>query len=458
MNGKEVLNKQKAYFKTHVTHSYTFRMQQLHKLEETLKKYEQDILDALKKDLNKSHTESFMTELSLIYGELSFFKKKLKSLMKTKNTMGSLVHFYSKNIIMPQPHGCVLILSPWNYPFQLSFVPLIGAIAAGNCVVLKPSNYAQHSSLVIKTIITECFIDDYVTTCLGNRVVNQDLLDQAFDYIFFTGSVAVGKVVMEKASKHLTPITLELGGKSPCIIDESAKIDLAAKRIVWGKLINAGQTCVAVDYIYIHHSLKDDFVKACSRYVKQFWKEQSYLNMDYPKIINENHFNRLCALLKDTDILYGGRSNPDTLQLEFTLVNCKDWNHPCMQEEIFGPIIPVISYEYLDEVIDTIYEQPTPLACYIFSQNKTNIDNVLKNLPFGGGCINDTLIHVSDHNLPFGGLRTSGLGRYHGKYSFETFSHYKGMISKTTLFDVPLRYPPYTNKFPWIKKILSLFS
>lgn len=446
---------QKSYFRTNETLSYSFRMEQLKKLKSTIKKYESEILEALKNDLNKSEAESYMTEIALVFDEINYFQRHLKRLMKKKRVAMSIAHLKSKSYVVYQPYGCVLIISPWNYPFQLSLVPLVGAISSGNCVVLKPSNYSPQTSAVIEKIVNECFDTRYIDVQQGGRDENQELLDQDFDYIFFTGNSDVGKYVMMKSAQKLIPVTLELGGKSPCIVDKSAKIDLSAKRIMWGKLINAGQTCVAVDYVYIHRSIKEDFIEACKKYAERFYGKDAIQNPEYPKIINEKHFNRLSRLIENENILYGGTVNRESCQIEPTIFECKDWDSPSMQMEIFGPLLPILTYDNLDGVIEEIQNKPSPLACYVFSENLEVTQNILETVKFGGGCVNDTLIHVGNNKLPFGGVGSSGLGRYHGKASFETFSYQKSIVTKSTLLDINLRYPPYKEKFRLLKKIMS---
>lgn len=452
------LNLQKDFFNTRKTNCYNFRIEQLNKLKNNILKYEKNILQALKDDLNKSSAEAYMTEFSLVLNEIEYFKKNLKKLYKKIKVHTPITHFKSKSFILNQAFGCVLIISPWNYPFQLSLIPLIGALAAGNCVILKPSNYALNTSKVIEMLIKETFEQNYITTQLGGRNENQELLKQKFDYIFFTGSTTVGKVVMQEAARNLIPVSLELGGKSPCIIDESANIDLAAKRIIWGKLINAGQTCVAVDYIYVHSNLKQQFITACIKYIKEFYGEDVINNLEYPKIINEKHYNRLEALLENQTIIWGGNKNKDLLKIEPTLIKIDNWENPLMQEEIFGPILPILNFNQLDEVFEIVKSKDRPLSCYIFSEEKKSIDRYLKELDFGGGCINDVIIHVSNHNLPFGGVGASGIGRYHGAASFKTFTYQKIIMQKTTMFDIDLRYPPYDKKFKLIKTIMNLFK
>ena len=431
------------------------RKEKLTGLAKAIKKYENDIYQALKEDLNKSAFESYETEVGIVLAEISHTLKHLNKWTKVKRVSTPIFHFPARSYRYNEPYGKVLIMSPWNYPFQLTLAPLVGAIAAGNQVVVKPSQYSQHTSFMIEKIIKEVFSQDEVTVIQGGRLVNQELLKEKFDYIFFTGSPVVGQVVMEAAAKHLTPMTLELGGKSPCIVDDSAKIDLAAKRIIWGKLLNAGQTCVAPDYLLVARGIKDELVQAMVKYLKEFYGENPLKNPDYPKIINEKHFNRILGLFEGEHLLIGGQTNLEALKIAPTIIDQVTWSSPVMQEEIFGPVLPIIEFDDLDEVIKMINEYPKPLALYYFTKNKNNENKVLSKVSFGGGCINDTIIHLSNPNLPFGGVGQSGMGQYHGKASFDTFSHSKSIIKKSNLLDIYLRYPPFKNHLNLLKKFLK---
>ncbi|NLD26603.1 MAG: aldehyde dehydrogenase [Acholeplasmataceae bacterium] len=452
---KTIIKKQREFYATNVTKDYHFRREQLSKLRQAVKKHEEEILEALNKDLNKSRYEAYMTEIGMVLEEIRFVSKHLKKWMKPKRVKTPLTQFPAKSSIYSEPYGVVLIMSPWNYPFQLSIEPLIGALAAGNCAIIKPSNYSFYTSQVIAKMIEEVFDPAYVTTVLGGREANQDLLEQEFDYIFFTGGVNVGKVVMASAAKYLTPISLELGGKSPCIVDATANIDLAARRIVWGKFVNAGQTCVAPDYLLVHKSVKDELFKAMKRYVDKFHADALSEKSTFPKIINEKHFARLLGLMEDGEIVFGGKSDAKTNRIEPTLIDKVDWESPVMQEELFGPIMPAITFSDLNEVLKKVQERPKPLALYLFTTCKENEEFVLKNVSFGGGCVNDTIVHLATSYLPFGGVGGSGMGSYHGKASFDTFSHKKSIMKKSLLLDIPLRYPPYKENLSIIKKFMK---
>jgi aldehyde dehydrogenase (NAD+) len=428
---------------------------QLEKLQIAIHKYEDEIYKALKEDLNKSKFETYMTEIGMVLEEISYIKKRIRKWGKPKKVKSPIHQFPASSKIYSEPYGVCLIMSPWNYPFQLSIAPLIGAIASGNCCIIKPSNYSPATSNLVDKIIKETFKSNYITVILGGREENQTLLTQKFDYIFFTGSVGVGKIVMESASKHLTPLSLELGGKSPCIVDETANLDLAAKRIIWGKTLNSGQTCVAPDYLLVHHSVKDELISKIKVYLKKFYGDSIHTNPIFPKIINEHHFNRLIELIKDNNVIVGGQYNQDTFQIEPTLVDNVSWDSPIMQEEIFGPILPVITFHDLKEVSRKVNDYPKPLALYFFTTSQANEKYVLNNISSGGGCINDTIVHLATHYLPFGGVGNSGMGSYHGKASFDTFSHKKSIMKRFNKFDLSLRYPPYDKKLSILKRFMK---
>ena len=351
--------------------------------------------------------------------------------------------FYGSSFIHHEPYGHVLVMSPWNYPFQLSMVPLVSALAAGNVVTIKPSAYAPETSNIIKKICEECFDPAYVLVVEGGRSENQWLLEQRYDYIFFTGGVTVVKLVMEKAARYCTPITLELGGKSPCIVDETASLKMAAKRIVFGKYLNSGQTCVAPDYLLVHESVKDDLIAYLVHFIKKFYGKNALENEDYPKIINQKHYDRLMNLMNHQEIVWGGLGNGK--QIQPTLLDHVSWEDPVMQEEIFGPILPILTFKDIDEVIESVTSREKPLACYIFTNNKENEKRLVDEISYGGGCINDTIIHLSSSHLPFGGVGQSGMGSYHGKIGFDTFTHEKSIMKKATWIDLPIRYQPYTK-------------
>ncbi len=451
MNSIEQLVKnQREYFCNNHTLAISFREKQLRTLLNQVKKHENEIMQAIKLDLNKSEFESYATEIAIVYEELNFMIKNLKRLTKRKTHKTPIAHQPAKSYTYYDPFGCVLIMSPWNYPFQLALAPLVGAIAAGNCSVVKPSNYSSHTSEVIAKVLS-VFPDEYIAVVQGGRAENTELLEQRFDYIFFTGSPDVGKLVMEKASRYLTPVSLELGGKSPCIVDKTADIQLSAKRIVWGKLLNAGQTCVAPDYILAEESIKDELVSAIKEYIEVFYGKNPEKNSEYPKIITKKHFDRLCSLIPK-DLL---KVNEETLQIAPTVLPDATWDSKAMQEEIFGPILPVLTFSNINEAIDEINKREKALALYLFTTDKSTEEEVLTKVFFGGGCVNDTVTHAANHHIPFGGVGNSGMGRYHGEESFYTFSHTKSIMKKSNLMDNNMRYAPYKNKLNLLKKILK---
>jgi aldehyde dehydrogenase (NAD+) len=452
---KKVIEKQKCFFERGKTKDIGFRIEQLNKLKESIIKNEEEIMKALKKDLNKSSFESYTTEIGFTLDEIKYTIKHLSDWARPKRAKTPLIHFLSSSYVYSEPYGIVLIISPWNYPFQLSIAPLVGAIAAGNCAIVKPSEYSPNTSKIIENIIKESFDESYITVVRGGREVSESLLNEEFDYIFFTGSVAVGKIVMKAASKYLTPVTLELGGKSPCIVDETANIELAAKRIIWGKFINAGQTCVAPDYLLVHYSVKDKLINNMKKYITEFYGINPCNNKDYPKIINKKHYTRLLGLMKCGNIAFGGQCNDKTNHISPTIIENITWECPIMKEEIFGPLLPVIEFENITEVVTAVNKHPKPLALYLFTNNKEREKYVIDNTSFGGGCINDTIVHLATPYMPFGGVGNSGMGGYHGKASFETFSHKKSIMKKSNLIDIPLRYPPFKNKIKLIKKIMG---
>jgi aldehyde dehydrogenase (NAD+) len=386
-----------------------------------------------------------MCETGLVLSEISYMLKHIHAYAKEKTVWTPLAQFASRSYKKPSPYGVVLIMSPWNYPFLLTLDPLVDAIAAGNTVVLKPSAYSPHTSEIIREIIEECFDEKYVSVVTGGRAENACLLNEHFDYIFFTGSQAVGREVMKKASEHLTPVTLELGGKSPCIIEKSANIKLAAKRVVFGKYLNCGQTCVAPDYIYCDRTVKDKFIKEVKRQIQKQYGKQPLQNPNYGKIINEKHFNRILGLIDPDKVVFGGTVNRNGLQIEPTVMDNVTFGDAVMQEEIFGPLMPVLTYDTIDEAIRNINALPHPLALYIFTEDKEIAQKAVSRCGFGGGCINDTIIHLATSEMGFGGFGESGMGSYHGKDGFDTFSHYKSIVDKKTWLDLPMRYQPYKN-------------
>lgn len=448
MDREEILAKvkrQRESLATNPLRNYKYRIEMLKLLHKNIKEMEQEICDALYKDLNKSHAESYMTEVGLVLGEISYMIKHCKSFSSPEKVHSPLAHFHSKSYKLPSPYGSVLIISPWNYPFMLAVEPLVDAIAAGNSVVLRPSSVSHNVALVIEKLISKTFLPEQAFVVLGSREDCNLLLEQKFDYIFYTGSTNVGKLVMQKAIEHFTPYTLEMGGKSPCIVDETANVKLAAKRIVFGKFLNAGQTCVAPDYVYCAKSVKDELIKELERQIILQYSVTPLTNVNYPKIINEKRFNCLIEMLNQDKIVFGGKYNAESLKIEPTILDC-DFDSATMQEEIFGPLLPIITFDTLQDAVNTINSKPKPLALYVFSSSKTNQDLVLNSCQFGGGCVNDTIMHIANSNLAFGGVGESGIGSYHGKAGFDTFTHYKSIIDKKTWIDMPMRYQPY-NKF-----------
>lgn len=449
-----LMENQRTFFQSGETLDYSYRLEQLKSLKNMLKKYEHEIYQALKQDLNKSANETLTTELGFLYTEIDVAVKQLKNWMEPEKADAPITHKGTKNYIYKEPYGVSLVIAPWNYPLQLAIAPAIGAIAAGNTVILKPSEFTQATSELLAEMIGDTFNNACFSVVEGAKEVSQQLLEQQFDYIFFTGSSAVGKIVMQQASKHLTPVTLELGGKSPAIVDKDANIDLAAKRIAWGKFTNAGQTCVAPDYLYIHEKVKPKFVKSMKKYMKKFYSKSPLENKDYNRIVHDNHFNRLKNFLFDGEVIYGGNTNEDKLSIEPTIIDNITWDDPIMQEEIFGPLLPIMTFKDLDGVISKLKNLDKPLALYLFSEDEKAQKNVIENVSFGGGCINDTLYHLANPYLPFGGVGSSGMGAYHGKYSFDTFSHSKSIMKQTTKFDIPLRYPGSKVANALVKKIM----
>ena len=451
----QVKAEQEMFLRSGITLDVNFRIRQLKRLKEAIKAHDVLIYDALKKDLNKPVFESYVTELGSVYGEIDYMIKHVKDWAKPKRVPTSLAHFYSKSHIYQEPYGRVLIIAPWNFPIQLSFVPLVGAMAAGNCVVLKPSELAPYTARVIQQIIESVFAREYVAVEQGDGKVSQQLLKEGIDYCFFTGSTQVGKAIMETASQTLTPVTLELGGKSPVIVAKDTNIKHAAQRIVWGKFTNAGQTCIAPDYLLVDEVIRDDLISAIIEVIEEYYTKKPLENSDYSKMINKRHFRRVKKLMKNQSVIYGGGSNKETQTIEPTLVLEPELDTELMQEEIFGPILPILTYREVSQAVEFIRSKDKPLALYLFTQDKALKEYIIKNLSFGGAAINDTLIHQSNYNLPFGGVGASGMGQYHGKYSLETFSHPKSVIEKTDLFDIKLRYPPYKDwALKFIKKIM----
>ncbi|MCR8995998.1 aldehyde dehydrogenase [Brevibacillus sp. 7WMA2] len=436
---QELVAKQHQFFHTQQTKHVAFRIEALQNLRNAIILHEQQIYEALQADLHKSQFESYSTEIGIVLEEIRYICKHLQNWVKPKRVKTALTHFGSKGYLYPEPYGVTLIIAPWNYPFQLALLPLIGAIAAGNCAVVKPSELTPRTSNLIRRLIEQTFPAEFICVVEGGIEVSNQLLAEKFDYIFFTGSVPVGRVIMEAASKHLTPITLELGGKSPCIVHRDANLRLAAKRIVWGKFLNAGQTCVAPDYLLVDSSVKQELIRQLKTFIQELYPDALH-NSDYTHIVNKRHFERLLGYLDEKKVIHGGNTSPSTLAIEPTLLDNVTWQDPVMQNEIFGPILPILTYDDLAEAISKVNAQPKPLALYLFTENKETQKQVLSHLSFGGGCINDTVFHIATPYLPFGGVGNSGIGSYHGKGSFEIFSHQKSVLKQTTLFDIPVRY------------------
>lgn len=440
---KDLVTRQRKYFQTGATLPVSVRVDALKRLYGVISGCEKEIHTALKRDLGKSGFESYMCETGLVLEEISYMLKHIHRFAREKNVRTPLAQFHSRSFKKPSPYGVTLIMSPWNYPFMLTLSPLVDALAAGNTAVVKPSAYSPHTSDVILQMLSQCFDPEYVAVVTGGRAENTCLLREHFDYIFFTGSQSVGKEVMRNAAEHLTPVTLELGGKSPCIVDKSADIKLAARRIVFGKYLNCGQTCVAPDYIYCHRSVKDRLVKEVQKQIQKQYGKQPLRNPNYGKIINEKHFDRLLGLIDKNKTVHGGGSDRHALRIEPTVLDNVTFADAVMQEEIFGPIMPILIFDNLDEVIRNINAMPHPLALYLFTSDKAAAKKVTSRCGFGGGCINDTIIHLATTEMGFGGFGESGMGSYHGKVGFDTFSHYKSIVDKKTWIDLPMRYQPY---------------
>lgn len=445
------------WFHSGATREPAFRLRQLQKLKDAIRRYESRIIDALHQDLRKSEFEAYATEIGFTLDSISYMMKHLKRWMKPGKVKSPLHIFPAKSRILSEPYGTVLIIGPFNYPFQLLIEPLIGAISAGNCAVLKPSESTTAISAVIEDLIQETFEPAYIRVVQGEKETTNLLIHAKFDYIFFTGSVPVGKIVMEAASKNLVPVTLELGGKSPVIVDKSADLVTAAKRIIWGKLINTGQTCIAPDYLLVHSDVAAELISLMQRYITEFYGQDAQGSPDYGRIVNERQLDRIAGMLeKDkAKIIKGGTVVPEDLYIEPTLLYPADWSDACMEDEIFGPLLPIMEYTVLEDAIRRINERPKPLALYLFTSDKQVENEVLSRVSFGGGCINDTITHVASAHLPFGGVGGSGIGGYHGKHSFDVFSHRKSIVKRGTKFDLGVVYPPYRDKVKLVRKLLK---
>ena len=451
---RQIVEKQRAYFYTGATLPLKGRIRALKKLRTYIREHEAELNQAIREDLGKSAYESYMCETGLVLTEITYMLRHIRSFAREKTVYTPLAQFPSRSFVKPSPYGVTLIMSPWNYPFLLTIDPLADAIAAGNTAVIKPSAYSPCTSRAIRTMIRECFPEEYVAVVTGGRAENTCLLNEPFDYIFFTGSQAVGKEVMAHAARHLTPVTLELGGKSPCIIEKTADLPLAAKRIVFGKYLNCGQTCVAPDYIYCDEEIRDRLVEEIRKQIRKQFGPSPLTNNDYGNIINEKHFDRIMGLIDPEKVVWGGKSDKSTRKIEPTLMNHVTFNDAVMQEEIFGPVLPVLTYDSLDAAIEKINSMPHPLALYLFTSDKQAAKKVMSRCGFGGGCINDTIIHLATSEMGFGGFGESGMGSYHGKEGFRTFSHNKSIVDKKTWLDLPMRYQPY-KKFN--EKLLHIF-
>lgn len=449
-----ILSAQQDYFASGVTLPVESRIEALRKLYRGVEAYEGKIMKALYEDLGKSGQESYMCEIALVKSELRYMLRHVRRFAKEKRVRTPVAQWLSRSYEKPVPYGCVLIMSPWNYPFLLTLDPLVDALAAGNTAVVKPSAYSPQTSAVITELLASCFPPAYVAVVTGGRQENASLLQCDFDYMFFTGSKSVGREVMRRASERLIPVTLELGGKSPCIVDQTADLALAAKRIAFGKFVNCGQTCVAPDYIYCHRSVKDRFLKELTREIRRQYGEQPLQNPDYGRIVNAKHFDRLTALLDPAKLVCGGETDGEALRIAPTVLDGVTWDDAVMQEEIFGPLLPVLVYDDIDEVVKQVHSRERPLALYLFSSDRGTIRMVTERVRYGGGCINDTLIHLATSAMGFGGVGESGMGSYHGKRGFDTFTHYKSIVDKKTIVDLPMRYQPYRAVY---FKLIRLF-
>lgn len=452
---KKLLENQRNYFHTNVTKMESWRIEQLLKLETMIRENESEILVALKMDLGKSEFEAYATEVGFLLDSIKKTVKHLKEWMKPQKVSLPLHQFGASGKVMHEPYGCILIIGPFNYPFQLLMEPLVAALAAGNTAVLKPSEYTEHTSDLLERLIGKTFDESVIAVVRGDRKVTNDLIHMKFDHIFFTGSVPVGKIVMEAASKNLTPVTLELGGKSPTIVEDSANIEIAAKRIVWGKFMNAGQTCIAPDYIYVSKRKANDLIEAIKKSIQDFYGTNVKNSSDYGRIVSDKHFNRLTDLIDYNKVVFGGETAFDEKYIEPTILYPVTWEDKVMEDEIFGPVLPIMIYDNLNEVIAEVRSRPKPLALYLFTEDDTVEERIMNTLSFGGGCINDTLSHVVPHDLPFGGVGQSGHGNYHGKAGFLTLSHTKSILKKSTKLDIKVAFPPYKGKLKLIKKLLG---
>jgi len=452
---KTIVQKQRDYFNSGATKSVKFRKEKLTLLKNLVSTHEADFIEALKKDLRKHEFEAYATEIGFVLIELKKAISNVEKWAKPRTVPTPLFHFNGSSFVQPEPYGVTLLISPWNYPFQLLFAPLVGAMAAGNTAVLKPSEFAPATSAMIAKVISENFAPEYIACIEGGIPESKALLEEKFDYIFFTGGTNVGRIVYQAAAKHLTPVTLELGGKSPCIVDRDTNISLTAKRIVWGKFVNAGQTCIAPDYVLVDKSVKDQLIAKIIEYVKKSYGDDAQRSEHYPRIINQQHLKRVAAYIEDGDILFGGKVDESDNYIEPTLLENVSEDAKVMTDEIFGPILPIIEYDNLNEAIAFINKRPKPLALYIFSKDDKKVQKVLSETSAGGVTVNDTLLHIANPHLPFGGVGESGIGAYHGQLSFDVFSHMKSVLRRTFLVDDPVRYAPYKLKISWLRRLMD---
>jgi aldehyde dehydrogenase (NAD+) len=455
-SSENVVNLQRQFFATGKTLSLDFRIQQLKILKQAILENEEAIFEVLKTDLNKPQFETYLSEIFVVIQEINYAIKHLSKWMKPRKVPTPIAQFPATCKIYPEPLGVVLIIGAWNYPINLTILPLVGAIAAGNCAVIKPSEIAENSSGFISKIIAKYFDPSYITVVEGDKDTTQNLIDRKFDRILFTGSPTVGKIIMKAAAEHLTPVTLELGGKSPCIVEPNINLEYTAKRIVWGKFLNAGQTCIAPDYLLVNHQIKDRLIEQIKTVIKEFFGEDPSDSKDYTRIINRQQFDRLSGLLENSQIITGGITNPADLYIAPTVVEPIEPQHPLLKEEIFGPILPIVEYEDLKEAIAYINSRPKPLALYFFSNDRSQHKQVLKSISSGGVCINDTILHNGVPGLPFGGIGNSGMGAYHGSASFDTFSHFKSVLHQSFKIDLTFLYPPYRDKMKWLKLLIKI--
>ncbi len=453
-NISAVIQKQRDFFESNVTRDIAFRIEQLKKFRKAIQQQEEAIYAALNADFKKSQFETFATEIGIVYEEITLMLKHIKKWATPQLVKDTIANFPSRNYIYPEPYGVTLVIGAWNYPFQLTLAPVVGAIAAGNTCVIKPPRAAINTYHIIKKIIEDTFNENYIAV-LDEHSDNQEMLSHRYDYIFFTGGVEIGKTIARAAAEYLTPATLELGGKSPCIVDKQVDIEVAARRIAWGKFLNGGQTCVAPDYLLLHEEVKDKFYKAFAKSVTTFYGSNPQDSADYPRIINDRHFQRLSSMIKDGEVIVGGVTDAETRYIAPTLIEIDSLEHPLMNDEIFGPILPVLTIHSIEEAISVVKQFEKPLAFYIFSNNYANQQKCLNTIQFGGGCVNDTISHFVNPELPFGGVGNSGVGAYHGKFSFDTFTHFKAVTNKVTWPDVPLRYPPYVGKLGLVKQVMK---